>query len=148
MPVHECAVGIVFPRPDMQGVERGETEAVRELEIMKELTHKLWRTLLLCIPRFGENQKIGTDQSQSSAWRRLVDHDLRMHRVEFAAVYQSSVHIVKPHRSRIRSAYTAKLKDIAFRLGYGHILKALGRFPDNFDKSARPAFLFRCLFLL
>jgi hypothetical protein len=40
----------------MQRVERRETKAVGSLEVMKELPHELGRTLVLLVPRVGENQ--------------------------------------------------------------------------------------------
>ena len=44
VPVHESSVRIVLPRPDMQRVERRQTEAIGKLEVMKELSHKFGRS--------------------------------------------------------------------------------------------------------
>jgi hypothetical protein len=44
VPVHERAIRIVLPRPDMQRVERWESEAIGGVEQMKGLTHELGRS--------------------------------------------------------------------------------------------------------
>ena len=67
MPVHERAVGIVLPRPDVQGVERRETEAVGRVEEMKRLSHELlagdeWFLFHVA----GENQIVGAGQFHAS----------------------------------------------------------------------------------
>src|SRR5262249_28283857 len=61
VPVHERAVGIVLPGPDMQGIEGREPEAIGAFPVMKELSHEFWRTFMLRIPRIGHKQKIGAD---------------------------------------------------------------------------------------
>ena len=50
MPVHERALGILLPRPDVQGVERREPEAVGALEEVEELSHELRRAVVSRIP--------------------------------------------------------------------------------------------------
>ena len=40
MPVHEGAVGIVFPGPHVKRVERGQAKTIGALEIMEELSHE------------------------------------------------------------------------------------------------------------
>src|SRR5882762_11096488 len=66
VPVHERAVGILLPRPDMQRVERREPEAIRTVEQMEKLSHELRRIIrMFRIPRVGENQKVSAEQSQT-----------------------------------------------------------------------------------
>ena len=43
MPVHEGTVGVFFPRPHVQRVERRQAESVRAFEQVKELSHELRR---------------------------------------------------------------------------------------------------------
>ena len=59
MPIHERTVWIVLPCPDMQRVERWETEAIGKLEVVKKLPHELRWALILLVPCVGENQKVG-----------------------------------------------------------------------------------------
>src|SRR5262249_23426563 len=122
----------------MQRVEGGKPEAVGTLEQMKELSHELWWTRILRVPRVGENQIVGANQSQASVRHRLVDHDLGTRGVNYAGIHQVSIHKVEPHRPTVGSTYAAELKDIPLRLSYRHILEALGRFANDLDQSARP----------
>src|SRR4051794_1948293 len=104
---------------------------------MKKLSHEFRWTLVLLVPCFSENQKVGAGQPQASIWRGFVDYDLGIPGVQFAAVHQVSVHIVEPHCARIWTTHAAELKSIPLRLSHGDILEALGIFPDNFEKCAR-----------
>ena len=72
----------------MQRVESREPEPIWCVEQMKELPHELWRTRILRIPRVGENQEVGADQSQVAVGCRLVDYDLRTRRVQYARAHQ------------------------------------------------------------
>ena len=78
VPVYECAVGIVLPSPDMQGIERRKPEAVGGREQMKELSHEFRRPYLLLVPRSLEKQIVGASQSRPATRRRLVNYDLWM----------------------------------------------------------------------
>src|SRR5947208_598312 len=51
MPIHESAIRVPFPRPDMQRVEGWETESIRGFPIMEKLTHELRWALVLLVPR-------------------------------------------------------------------------------------------------
>jgi hypothetical protein len=62
VPVHERAIGVLLPRPDMQSVERREPETIGALEQVKKLSHELWRIRMRFIPRIGEQHIIGADQ--------------------------------------------------------------------------------------
>ena len=67
VPVHERAIGIVLPGPDMQSVERRQPETIRSFEQVEKLPHELRRIMrMLRIPRVGENQKVSADQPQTS----------------------------------------------------------------------------------
>ena len=83
MPVDKRAVGIVFPRPYVQGVERGQAETVGGFEIVEELSHQLRWPLLFLVPRIGENDEIGSDQAEAAVGLRFVDDNRWPCRVEF-----------------------------------------------------------------
>ena len=54
-----------------------------------------------------------------------------MRGIEFATVEdQRQVHVVKAHRTVVRSADATEQQVIVLVLGRGHILEALGRFAD------------------
>src|ERR1041385_5198427 len=110
MPIHERAVWIFFPRPHMKRVERGKPEAIGALEIMKELSHKLWRPLsrMSFVPVACNHQKVRADELQVAVWHRFIDHDLRTRGVDDAGAHEGQVHIVESHRSRVRSAHAAE----------------------------------------
>src|SRR5215471_15497122 len=99
MPVHKRAVGILLPRPHMQRVKGRKPEAIGSIEQVKELSHKLRRPLILCIPHGLKNQIVSTDQAQSSARHGLVDHDLGTLDVNDTAAHQGAVHKVQAHGS-------------------------------------------------
>jgi hypothetical protein len=63
MPVHERAVGIVLPCPDVQRVEGRKPEAVRALEQVQELAHELGRRRVIRMPSVRENEKVGADEA-------------------------------------------------------------------------------------
>src|SRR5215472_17605045 len=131
MPVHKRAVGILFPCPHVQRIKRRETEPIRCVEQVKELSHELGRTLILRVPHGSQNQIVSTDQAQSSAWHRLVDHDLGARGLDHSAVYKVPVYELQPHRPRAVTANTAELKGIPLSFSDRHILEALGRIPHN-----------------
>jgi hypothetical protein len=54
---------------------------------------------------------------------------------------QFVIHIVKTHGPKVVSAYATEFKPIPFVLGYPHVLKSFGGFPDTFDKSALLGFI-------
>src|SRR5687767_14340628 len=98
MPVHEHAGGVLLPRPDMQRIESRQAEAVRALEQMQELSHELRRADAFLVPGVSEHQEISADELQPSAWRRLVDHNLGLRRIELPVSDESQVDVVKAHR--------------------------------------------------
>lgn len=104
---------------------------------MKQLPHKLRgaRVFGILVPLIRKNQEVRADQLQPSVFCRLVDHDLGVGGVDHAAVYQGAIHKMEPHRPITVSAHTAELEGISLRLRLSHILKALGRFPDNFEEG-------------
>src|SRR5215813_6101094 len=105
---------------------------------MEELSHELWRTRILRVPRVGENQIVRPDEPQASVRHRLVDHDLGMRSVNYTGIHEVSIHKVEPHRPTVGSTHTAELKDISLCLSYRHIFKALCRFANDLDQSTRP----------
>src|SRR6185437_14327423 len=116
MPVHKRAVRVLLPRPNMQRVERRQSEAVGSFEVMEELSHKLGWSGMTCVPLGRDHQEVGSSELQLSIRRRFVNHNLRMPWVENSARDQRSIHVMQAHRSRIGSGHTSKLQGIAFSL--------------------------------
>src|SRR5689334_25304108 len=109
MPIHERAVGILFPRPHMKGVERGESKTIWALEIVKELSHELWRlSRVSLVPVAGNNQKVGPDQLQVAVRHRFVDYNLGARGIYRAGSHERQVHKMQSHCSRVRSAHTTE----------------------------------------
>src|SRR5436305_1113457 len=100
--------------------------------------------MVTSVPRIGQNEKIGTDQPQASVRQRLVDHNLRVSRIQYTAADKGCIDIVEPHCSLVRAAYAPELRGIPLRLSYCHILKALSGVSNGLHKGACPGLLFRC----
>src|SRR2546430_16356566 len=104
----------------MQSVERREPKPIRAWEQMEKLSHELRRTRMRRVPCVDENQKIGADQSQTSTWSGLVDHNLRASRIQNAAVHDVSVYVMQAHGAGVVSGHAAELKGISLRHGHPH----------------------------
>src|SRR5690348_12885939 len=102
MPVYERPVWILFPCPDVKGVEGGQPEPVGRLEVVKELAHEFgWRSGVSFVPGIGQDKEVRPGQPGFATGIRLIDDDLRMGRIERACSHQCEVHIMKSHRSRV-----------------------------------------------
>lgn len=101
MPVNECAVGIWLPRPDVQGIERRQAEAIGAFKVVKELSHKLGRALpwMSFVPGISQYQKICTDQLKVTVGPWFVNHDLGPGGIDDAAADKGHIHVVKAHRA-------------------------------------------------
>jgi hypothetical protein len=98
MPVHESTIGVIFPGPDVQSVERRQPKAVGAFKKMKELPHELRQAFrVLCIPHVGKNQIVGADQLQHPVRRGLINYDLRMSDVNDTAAHKGTVYVMQPH---------------------------------------------------
>src|SRR5215471_3510976 len=135
MPVHECSTGIFLPGPYMQGVERRQSEAIRSIEEVEKLSHKLWRVRMRFVPCIGENQKVGSDQLEAAVGHRLVDDDLGTSWIENAHAHQICVYVMEAHGSRIGAAYAPELQDIPLSHRRRDIFEALGRIADDLHES-------------
>src|SRR5207248_6931052 len=131
MPVHKSTVWIVLPCPNVQGVKGGKLKAVWRLEVVKQLSHQLWRTGVGRIPGIGKNQEIGANQAEPSSRNRFVNHDCWTRGINDAIGENLSVNEVKPHRPRIGPAYATELKSISFRFSPFYVLKALSGVADD-----------------
>lgn len=97
MPVDECAVWIRLPRPNVQGIERRESEAIGTFEVVVKLAHELRRALprMGFVPLICQDQKIGADQLKAAIGLRFVNYDLRLSGINDAAARKTHVSI--PH---------------------------------------------------
>src|SRR5215203_2964661 len=80
VPIHERAVRIVFPGPDVQCVERRKTEAVRALEVVKQLSSQHWRRGILAVnrlPGIGVDEEVDPGDLDCAVLRRLEQDDFR-----------------------------------------------------------------------
>src|SRR5262245_38404967 len=132
----------------MQRIKSRKPEAIGALKEVKELSHELRRTRVRCIPHFGDNQIVGADQLQLSAWAWFVDHNLRTSGVQDAAVHQVSVYIVKAHCPLFAAAHAAGLKLVALRLSHSHISESLRRLPPDSEKFTCIGLLVPCHLLI
>ena len=125
MPVDKCAVWIWLPRPNVQGVEGRETEAIRTFEVVIKLAHELRRALprMGLVPLIGQDQKIGASQLKMAVRSRFVNDDLGLSGVDAAAAHQSHVHVVKSHRSPIGAGHAAEQKGVPLGLCYRDIFE-------------------------
>src|SRR5690242_6538979 len=62
VPVGERTVGIVLPCPDVQRVKGRQTETIRCVKQMEQLSHQFRRCGVLCIPLVRDHQKVSADQ--------------------------------------------------------------------------------------
>jgi hypothetical protein len=133
----------------MQRVEGGQSKAIRGFEVVEDLSHELRRRArVLLIPRAGDNEIVGAGQFQASVLLRLVDDDLWTRDVHETVAHQSVIHVVEAHCPKVVSAHATEFKAISLVLGHLHILKALGRFPNNSEKGALFALLVLRQFVL
>src|SRR5215472_6942001 len=135
MPVHECSIRVFLPGPHMQSVERRQSEAIRSIEEVEKLSHKLWRVRMRFVPCIGENQKVGSDQLEAAVRHRLVDDDLGTSRVENAHAHQVCDYVMEAHGSRIGTAYATELQDIPLSHRGRDIFKTLGRIAHDLHES-------------
>src|SRR4051812_9950184 len=128
----------------MQCVERLEAKAIGGLEIMKQLSHELWRSRVLRIrvPLRGIHQIVRSGKFRVSVWCRLIENDLRARRINNAATHQFEVHIMEPHGALVGSTYAAESKSIVLVHGLAYIFEAFGSFSDLLEKSSLLPLLF------
>lgn len=134
MPVYEGAVRIWLPCPDMQSVEGREAEAIGSVKELEELSHKLGCMRMSGVPGIGQHKKICADELQSSVRSRLVDHDLRMRRIYYAAGDQGTIDVMKTHSAQIGSGHATELQSVSLMFRYGDVLKACCRITDRLDE--------------
>lgn len=134
MPVHEGAVRIRLPCPDMQSVEGRKAKAIRGIKELEELSHKFGSMCVGSVPGIGENEEIRADELQPSVRSRLVDHDLRMRGIYHAAGDQRTVDIMKTHGAQIGSGHATELQGVSLMFRYGDVLKACCRITDSLDE--------------
>lgn len=147
MPVNECALGIVFPRPDVQRVEGWQSEAIGRREVVEDLSHKKGRGAgMLLIPRTGDHEVVGSGQFDTPVRLRLVEYDLGTIDVHDPFTHQCVIYVVETHCPKIVSAHATEFKMITVVLGCPNILKPLGGSPNTSEKGALlvlVAFVFR-----
>ena len=137
MPVHECALGIFFPRPDMERVEGRQSKAIRSCEVVEDLSRKLRRSSrMLRIPRVGDHEVVSTGQFATSVRMGLVEDDLRVSDVDETTVHQVVIYVVETHCPEVISADATEFKAIALVLGYPDIFESFGGVPNHFEKGA------------
>ena len=136
VPVHERAGRILLPSPHVQRVERRQPEAVRGWEVVEQLPHQLRCSGVLGIgvPAVREHQVIRANQLQAAVRHRLVNHDLRLRRIDLAVADERHVDVVDAHRAAILTADAAKHRRVAFGLCDVDVLEALRRLADDADQ--------------
>ena len=137
MPVHECPLGIVFPRPDMQRVEGWQSEAIRRREVVEDLTHKEGRgARMLLIPRTGDHEIVGSGQFDTPVRVRLVEDDLGTIDVHDPVAHQRVIHVVETYCLKVVAAHDTDFEVLTLVLRSPHILQPLGGSPNTPEKGA------------
>lgn len=134
MPVRECSGRILFPCPDVQGIERIKPEAVRLIEEMEELSHELRRiTGIVFVPGGGVKQEVCADQLEFPVRLRLVDDDLRLRSIQRARLHQVHVDEVHAHGAEVRAGNATKPEVVTGGFSRVEILEARGSFANGFN---------------
>src|SRR5438045_8966238 len=144
VPVYECAIRIIFPRPDMQRVKRRKSEAVGRGEVVEDLSHELRGDARMCrVPATGDHQIVRASQLHAAIGLSLIEHDLRTANVDDAVAHQRVIYIMETHGAEIVSADAAELQPVSGGFGGPHSLRARRRFPHRPDQGATLALLLR-----
>src|ERR1044072_3593664 len=77
VPIHERAGRALLPRPDVQRVERRQSEAVRCAEVMEDLAVELRCLLVRLVPGRRVDQVVGAGEFRTPGGR-LVQDDFRL----------------------------------------------------------------------
>src|SRR3954471_24381772 len=77
VPVHERAGRAVLPRPDVQCVERRQSEAIRRVEKVEDLTVQLGRLRVRLVPGRSIDDVVGAGELWAPLGR-LVQDDFRL----------------------------------------------------------------------
>ena len=116
MPVHESARRVRLPRPDMQRVERRQTEAVRTFEEVQQLAHSSGVPALVACQASENTRKSAPIKRRPPFGQRLINHDLGPTWIQHAIAHQRHVDVVQTHRAVVRPAHAAEQQLIPIRL--------------------------------
>src|SRR5262249_26696642 len=101
---------------------------------VEELSHELRRIRwMLLIPTFSKDQIIRSNQLEMSICSWFVNYDLRLCGIDYTAIYQGAIHVVKTHRATVRPAHATEHKRVSLVFGHGDVLKALRGLTDDLD---------------
>src|SRR5215467_4795470 len=115
VPVHERAVGVVPPSPDVQLKNRTDPVAVRAADEQKGLSFEHWRSVVvICEPSSSVHDELDAYQPQLSV-RRLVDQGFWLRGIDQTIAHQSTVDVMNAHGAVVRTANAAKERPVACR---------------------------------
>src|SRR5688572_20243956 len=137
MPVDERTGGIRLPRPDVQGVERRQTEAIRALEQVQELPPELRCAGVAGMPGVDEHEEVRANQATAAVRQRLVNNDLGATRIQYSVPNQLHVDVVQSHGAVVGPAHAAEEQLISVRHRYVDVVKAPCGFANRADELAR-----------
>src|SRR5580692_12574422 len=107
VPVHERALGVAAPRPNVEFEERLYGVAVRGVDVQKHLALENGGRGMSLQPGRCIHDKLHADELQITVWQGLIDQGLRLRSFN-GSVQQTPVDVVNAHGSMVRAAYTAE----------------------------------------
>src|SRR5215469_10549520 len=136
VPVNECALRIVAPRPDMQFEKGREVESVRCTDKLKVLPVERRRSVVVIREPSGGVHNVFHSHEPARVSHRLVNQGLRVLPPDFAVANECAVDVVNAHGAMVRPAYAAERGFVAGRSGvvdveklascFAHVLYQLG----------------------
>src|SRR5437899_136539 len=107
VPIHECAVGVVPPSPDVQFEMCRQPVSVRATDELERLPLEHRRTVVMREPGVGYYNELHANQLQTAS-RRFVYQYFRPRGIQLAVADQSAINVVIAHCSVIRAADAAQ----------------------------------------
>jgi hypothetical protein len=115
IPVHECAVWIVAPRPGVQFVKRGQTIAIRRRIVLQQLSFEDGRGVVVrAVPGVGHHNIFRADQAGGTVFE-FVNKSFRMSDVELAVADDLGIDEVgaRTRLAGLNSAFSAPQRFIS-----------------------------------
>ncbi len=144
IPVHERAIGVLSPGPDMEFEECGQAIPVWAIDQLKRLALQHRRTVMARHPSGRIYDKFNTYEPQAVS-HGLIDQRFRLRSVNFAVSYQPAVDVMNAHGTMIRTTDTTE-KWPVFRLRGGiNINEAARSVANDFHEPRRHGVLVTCM---
>ena len=136
VPVHEGAVGIVPPSPNMQLIECGEAITIRAVHELKGLAFQHRRSVVMCQPGSSVHDVLDAHQAHLT-FRRFINEGFRTRPVDLTIAHQAAVDIVDAHGAVVRTADAPEQGLIVSRGGRVDVQKLPGCIANYFNEFRR-----------